>query len=388
MKNFIPTYEQCLQIAKASGDVFFYERKHVMDGYDISVFNYRLAPYDKFIRPIEGNDEIDARELRGLTFVFNEDGSYRRFLMLKKFWNVGQVPETQIDIISKKNIKSIYDKLDGSCVHFIQLPNGRVVAKAKSSFDHDSVNMARHEYQNNEKIRNLVDWSIGNNIQLIFELVSPQNKVVLNYSSTSLVLLRCRNQDTGEFISFEDLGYDLSGVEIPVQEYFDNVHQMIELAKNKKNKEGWIVEFEDGEISKVKTEEYFAMHQVLTVNINREDFIIKMILEETIDDFVAQLREEDVEMREKISEIEEIVFWFLKKKTLQVQEKYNEFVNVYNSDKKSFVMNQKKGDIFHYVMSHINYGHDIIKIISEELLQKTYFLSDARYFVQKGEIKI
>jgi T4 RnlA family RNA ligase len=387
MKNFIPTYEQCQEIVKASDGVFFQEREFIIDGFKICVFNYRLAPYEMFIHPIEGNSEIDARELRGLTFVFNEDGTYKRFLMLKKFWNVGQVKETQINILENKKIKTIFDKLDGSCIHFIQLPNGKVIAKSKNSFDFDGVGMANNEYNNNTKIKNLVDWSIKNDIQLIFEIVSPQNKIVINYSETKLILLRARKNDTGEFISFEDLDYDLSEIEIPVREYFNSIHEMLDLKETQKNKEGWIIEFEDGELSKVKTEEYFLLHNILTVNINREDFIIKMIVDETIDDFVSQLREEDTEMREMISRIELVVVDFIKRKSHEVKGKYDLFVGEYKSDKKAFAISQKKDDIFHLVMSHINYNHDIIKMISDLIIDKTYFLEDARYFVKNGEIR-
>ena len=277
MKNFIPTYEQCQEIVKASDELFFQEREFVVDGFKVCVFNYRLAPYEMFIHPIKNNLEVDARELRGLTFVFNEDGAiYKRFLMLKKFWNVGQVAETQISVLEKKNIKSIYDKLDGSCVQFIELPNGKVVAKTKNSFDFYMVEMANTEYNNNPKIKNLVDWSIKNDIQLIFEIVSPQNKIVINYPETKFIFLRSRRNDTGEFISFEDLDYDLTGIAMPVREYFDSIHEMLDLKESQKNKEGWIIEFEDGELSKVKTEDYFMLHNILTVNINREDFIIKI----------------------------------------------------------------------------------------------------------------
>ena len=43
MNYFIPTYEQCRLICDANDNFTFYETKHVIDGFDVSIFNYRLA---------------------------------------------------------------------------------------------------------------------------------------------------------------------------------------------------------------------------------------------------------------------------------------------------------------------------------------------------------
>lgn len=86
MRYNIPTYEEALEIVKVKGDLIFYENKYEIDGYSVSVFNYRLANYNDFFNIIEGND-LDAKEMRGLTFIFNSDGSlYKRYIMLQKFW--------------------------------------------------------------------------------------------------------------------------------------------------------------------------------------------------------------------------------------------------------------------------------------------------------------
>ena len=120
--HYLPNYEDCVEMC-AKEDAAFYESKFVIDGYNISVFNYRLAQYKDFVTPLENKPDVKAYEMRGLTFVFNEDGSlFRRFLLLEKFFNLNQVPEAMYSIVKDYKIKFINNKEDGSIASFIKLP--------------------------------------------------------------------------------------------------------------------------------------------------------------------------------------------------------------------------------------------------------------------------
>jgi hypothetical protein len=50
-QNTIPTYEQALELCSVE-EAPFYESKMVVDGFNVSVFNYRLAQYKDFAYPI------------------------------------------------------------------------------------------------------------------------------------------------------------------------------------------------------------------------------------------------------------------------------------------------------------------------------------------------
>ena len=55
---FLPTYEQCRQICDANDNFIFFECKHIVDGYNISIFNSRLAmPDDFLVEEIEIEDD-------------------------------------------------------------------------------------------------------------------------------------------------------------------------------------------------------------------------------------------------------------------------------------------------------------------------------------------
>ena len=63
---------------------------NIVNGYNVSIFNYNICYKGLFDNPIPGSD-LKGHELRGLMFVFNDDGSlYKRILLLRKFFNVGQ----------------------------------------------------------------------------------------------------------------------------------------------------------------------------------------------------------------------------------------------------------------------------------------------------------
>ena len=142
----IPDYIEAKKIVSESNGVF-YETKHVVDGYDVSVFNYRLATYSSF-------SELNYLELRGLTFVFNKDGSlFKRYLLVEKFFNINENESTRLEDLKKLTIKSVYEKEDGSIVSFVKLPNNKVVAKSKASFDSYQAVSSNKIYQENVNIQ-------------------------------------------------------------------------------------------------------------------------------------------------------------------------------------------------------------------------------------------
>ena len=171
---YLPDYNECLEICQKS-DGIFYESKSNIDGYNISIFNYRLTTYNDFIT-------YGAFELRGLAFVFNLDGSvYKRFLLMEKFFNINENESTLFDVIKDKKVKSVYLKEDGSIISFIELPNGKIAAKSKMSFESEQAIMAQKLFESNGNINKFVKDCISKDLSPIFEYVGPMNRVVVKY---------------------------------------------------------------------------------------------------------------------------------------------------------------------------------------------------------------
>ena len=204
-KNYhLPSYEEAVELCQYPESPF-YETKTEVDGFPISIFNYRLAQYSDFNAPIESKPELTGFEMRGLTFVFNKDGSlYRRYVLLEKFFNLNQVPDSMYSVVKNYKIRFVNNKEDGSIATFIKLPNGKVVGKSKMGFDNDQANGINKIYKTNADVKSFVDWCLDSDIVAIFEYVAPHNRIVLRYSEEELILLRLRDNKTGRHIDIKD----------------------------------------------------------------------------------------------------------------------------------------------------------------------------------------
>lgn len=395
MKNFIPTYEEAKEIVKSKGELVFYETIHHVDGYKVSVFNYRLAAYQDFINPVPGK-AIDAKEMRGLCFIFNLDGSlFKRFLMLKKFWNVNQVPETQFNVIKDMKVKSVYNKEDGSLISFYELPNGKILPKTKAGLDNEQVDEVKILYANSENLQNFVAWCFKKNYIPMFEFVSFKNKIVLNYEKTDLILLKLRDNKTGKYIDIKTLD-NIEGISVAPFDTASSLDELMTRAETEENKEGWVVELIDDEgdvyLVKQKTVWYFAKHRLLTEELNREDDIIKMVLNDTIDDVIPQLDPTiDAEKIKWIKEIEVIVRDFMKERIAEV----DELVAKFKGDLKDFSIRYSKDKNFGMSVNVIR-GMEMRKgtqidltynAVKEFILRNVNHLEQARSFVKRKGFK-
>jgi T4 RnlA family RNA ligase len=378
MENYnLPTYEECLEVCNRTGDMKFYKKELFYNKYKIVIFSYRFVDLNDFI-------DNDALEYRGLTFVFNEDGTlYNRFLKLRKFFNLNENDSTQhINLLDKK-IKSIHNKEDGSLITFIKLPNETVLATTKMTFENEQSKVSQFRYENNvENIKPLIDYCLNNEIVPIFELTGPLNRVVLKYNTTKLILLRLRCNKTGKLLDFNILPNNLlNNISIAINENYNSLEEMISLSETIEHKEGWVIVLENDLMLKIKTKWYYNLHRLLSDDIHRENTIIEIILDEKLDDVYSKLDENDSEIKEQIELIKNKVYSFIEEKKKIVDNKINEFKNIYNSDKKSFVLNNINDEDFHLFIKVIN-GTDYYKVIETFIRKSTYRLEDARKFLK------
>ena len=356
---YLPDYNECLEICQKS-DGLFYESKLTIDGYNVSIFNYRLTTYNDFVN-------YNAFELRGLTFVFNSDGSvYKRFLLMEKFFNINENESTLFDTIKDKKVKSVYLKEDGSIISFIELPNGKIVAKSKMSFESEQALMSQKLFESNENINKFVKDCISKDLVPVFEYVGPMNRVVIKYDNSDLILLRLRDNSTGKYISIED--YDISK---PMSFKF-SLNDLMNLKGSLESIEGWIFEFVDGQKVKIKTDWYHSLHRILTDYSNREDYLIDLILDEKIDDILSVL-DYGSESRKFV----ELVLDTTNKKLLEISNEIDKVLSTYNGDRKAFALEYNNHKLFG-LMTQVISGRDKIEVIKYFIKKVTYRLSGAR----------
>jgi len=249
MDFYIPTYEQCLEIVDNNPKMYFYERKYIIDSYRLSIFGYRHSQHNNFMLPIIYNPDINALELKGISYVFNDDGSvYNHYLMLHKFWELNQYEHCTYDCFKDKKIKNITTKEDGFLITYIMLPSGDIVSQTKKGYDMLQ-NILANDYLAKVNYYVFIKECLLNNIQPIFELVGE--KTYVKYTKSNLILTKLRCNKTGKYLDIKD--YDTKDISV-VQEYNYTLDELLELKITSTDIEGWVVHFEDDTLLKVKTD--------------------------------------------------------------------------------------------------------------------------------------
>jgi T4 RnlA family RNA ligase len=392
MNFYLPTYDECLTLTKMDNSPF-YESINYVDEYKVSVFNYRLATIADF--KLKG-----ALEIRGICFVFNIDNTlFKRYLLMHKFFNINQTEDTLYDVVKNYKVKNVFNKEDGSLATFIKLPNGKVVGKTKMGFDNDQAIAINEIYSTNSDIKRVVDYLLDNNLIPMFEYVAPDNKIVLNYFDRKLILIKVRNNNTGNYVELSNLEVSLDGVDVVVKESYI-LDELVNLTKTLEDKEGWVVEFDNGLHIKIKTDFYFRLHMLLTDDIQKENKLIEFVLDEKIDDILSQIPLNDIFTRNKIENISEIVLREVNHLASRINDSYDEYLKLNISQRDYAISYRIKNNLFPYVMLRIKNNklkglteNEILSIYSsykkyEDALNNTESFNIAKDVIRKRTLRL
>lgn len=228
-------------------------------------------------------DNAFAAECRGL--VFDRDGNIAA-RPLHKFFNIGERPGTEPDLSTAVRVM---DKRDGSMVHTVWL-DGQLLLKSKKVFKNAQTDMAWEWLRRpeNEGALRMCEEYAAMGATVIFELTSPDNRIVVGYQSTEMRLLHIRDNVTGEYWPrhFLHIGARTYGVET-----VDYVKAMPEHAIDclaaMKDREGFVFQFANGDMVKAKCPWYLNLHR--TLSFTRERDIAEAALEERLDDIKSAL---------------------------------------------------------------------------------------------------
>lgn len=377
MKYFIPTYDQCREICDAQENFLFFEQKYVINGFNVSIFDYKLASPGVFTSPVPGKDYL-AHELRGLTFIFNHDGTlFNHYLLLAKFFNINQCETTQYNILKNYEIECVHEKMDGSVVSFVKFPDGVVLGKSKASFISDMAVAATEIYNADSDLSAFVDDMLNQDIIPVFEYISPYNRVVIEYKTEELILLQLRDNKTGKYLSLDRAPKTIKRAE----EYVKTLDEIISDCLVMENTEGNVIRFKNDLLAKQKTKWYYERHNLYTETLKRENEIIPLILNDTIDDVLANVN--DVGKNVDV----EIIHRKLNKYIMITERETNKLLENFTGDIKSFVETYRKYEYFHYAMHVINQKGDLIEFIKQCILKETYFLMKAKDFLSKIDLE-
>lgn len=351
----------------------FNRKDEVINGRNVHQYNYHLACHKDFEDPFHESDidmDIKGYELRGLTFVEQEDGTYKRTLFMSKFFNLNEIESNMLHHLKDKEIRRIAIKDDGSAIGFVKIGD-KIFGKTKYSFVSEQAIAATEIYNKDENIRSFVDWCLENDYSPLFEFISDKNLIVVRYQDTKLRLIQLRDNKTGEYLDIYNL--DLGDLHYADEIEKISLNQIIDLFQTIEGIEGYVITFADGHMVKVKTKWYIDRHHIVTEDASKENFIIKYTLEETIDDILAQVVNQAD--REKIEEVSSKIVHHVNETVFEIQE----IVSKFDGDRQKFFQDNKNHKFQGVVMRGLNdssYEY-IEEQLVKEILKKTFRLNQA-----------
>ena len=382
--KYLITYEDALKLVKAYDNFNFSKSEFMIDGYKVVTFTYFLCEFKHFETPLKEEPQIKGYDMRGITFVFNKDGSlFKRFFMLSKFFNLDQVENTLYNVVKNKTILGVSEKEDGSCIAFMNLPDGSIFPKTIGGFDNEQSIAAKKIWNSDKNLREFIEGALDMGFTPIFEYVSYDNRIVLKYSKPELRFLGARDNTNGDWLGVHRF---IDQFPIKMAKTIENVTLDVLIAKSKveEDKEGWVVEFEDGQLIKIKTEWYWNSHGLRTTNVFREDWVIKNYLEEKLDDIVSQLdKKEDEDAFKFIDRVKLAVDNYIKIIDENVYKLVNVYETEYNSDWHYYAKFNNNEAFFGLSVQAIKQPDNYNKKKLDFIINKTKHLKKAKFFVDK-----
>lgn len=193
------------------------------------------------------------------------------------------------------HIVTVTEKLDGSIGILYRIQEGYRIA-TRGHFSSPQAEWATQYLNTNFNLGDL-----SNELTLLFEIIYPDNRVIVDYSNRQdLVLLAVRNRFTGAYLPFFPEVYELAhqyGFSLPKVYTFNDVGEII--AKTgvlSAHEEGYVVEFSDGSRFKFKGDRYLEL-QKLVMSLTFKNVLramaagnIRGMLDVVPDEFLGETR--------------------------------------------------------------------------------------------------
>jgi RNA ligase len=236
--------------------------------------------------------------------------------VLTKFFNYG---EPEIDTLNLTGDIVVSDKLDGSAGYSYPMPDGTLQIATRGSFASDQAIHASKVLS--ERYTGM--WQPVSGRTYLWEIIYPQNRIVVSYDFDDIVLLAAIDNETGISIpASEVVEWRWKKSE---QFPYTTLTEALE-APPRENAEGFVIHFRESDLRlKIKQADYVSLHKIVTgLNKRRvwevlssgNDFTswvaglpdeftsdINAMKDEILDDFNALIKSIDSSYKELISKL-------------------------------------------------------------------------------------
>lgn len=296
-------------------------------------------------------DTPEARECRGS--AYDEEGNLVS-RPLHKFFNMGEKDYlTPEKLKERTDVAAVFDKLDGSMVATAWV-NGDLVWRSKKSFNSDIVKLTEEFLADpaNVGIHKFAYWCAFSGWTACFELMHPKAQIVVPQGKAQMRLLHVRDNLTGNYLMLNqnhDVHTLITAFNVPVvKRHQMTMAQVIDSLETMEYAEGYVVQFMDGDMVKMKCPWYTRLHRSIT--FMRERDIAVLAVNEQLDDMKQHMSEVGIPL-EKVDEVESRLKGILLGIQSEIDVLYEADKHL---DKKSFAMKNSKHPLFGLAMNRYN----------------------------------
>lgn len=256
---------------------------------DLWIYNYTVATqYEQFWNEI-------TLQCRGLILDGTGNIVARPF---SKFFNLG---EREDETIPNESFE-VFEKMDGSLGVLYWVGDEPRIA-TKGSFVSEQAIRATEILQ--QKYASSIGKLAKSN-SYIFEIIYPENRIVVDYGEQEeLVLLGITETESGKELPLVDIGF-------PIVKKYNGIQDIGKLKDlEEKNREGFVIRFQNGLRLKVKFDEYQRIHRIVTQISSydiwewlRDGRQLQELLEDVPDEFYDWVRKIERDLKNDFSNIE------------------------------------------------------------------------------------
>jgi RNA ligase len=170
----------------------------------------------------------------------------------KKFFNIEENkhrPTTDFDV---------FDKMDGSLGILFNY-KGEWILCTRGSFTSDQA------IKGTELLKNYDTTELLESYTYLFEIIYPENRIVVRYDEEMLMLLGAVNTITGKEAEYNELMWFHNICGYPIVKKYNGIIDYISLKDIiQDNQEGYVVLFSNGHRCKIKGSEYIRLHRIMS----------------------------------------------------------------------------------------------------------------------------
>lgn len=184
-----------------------------------------------------------------------------------KFFNYGEMVQFNHDIPDSQ--PSVYEKADGS-LGILYYYDGRYRIATRGSFSSEQAERANQWIANQDIQENIAEHD-NFRYTYLFEIIYPENRVVVDYGDTEeLVLLGRVNKFTGEVQMPDQFEFATGFAEVGRLRQWEQKGIEAMQEHDEKHREGFVLHWPDNTMAKIKLETYKRWHRVFTELNKRE----------------------------------------------------------------------------------------------------------------------